>query len=103
MLACERCSGVGWGRLQNGVLVDQDTPCRVCSEKFERYAKSAAALVIDGTKTKRPELVFGKYVEPPRARTATITVVDGGQPSADDGTDPRSAGFTDEQIQRSTR
>jgi hypothetical protein len=103
MLACKACSGTGWGKLQNGVLVDQDTPCPACSEKFERYAKSASASVVDGMKTKRGPLTFGKRVEPPKARTATITVVDGGQPSTDAGTDPRSAGFTDEQIQRSTR
>src|SRR4249920_3721042 len=100
--ACKSCSGNSFGYIdENHVYVDNGEPCPDCTSRFAAYARSAGANIVDGLKTKRaPEsLVYGPHIEPPRARTETITVVDGGTPSTDGGTDARGAGFTDEQIQ----
>jgi hypothetical protein len=108
--ACSFCGGVGYGVIGDTGYVDNGEPCPSCSSRFDRYVKSAGASIVDGEKTKRAELTFGRYIEPPKAAPSQLVTsfVDGEPRRPADSQDERAmtaqeVGFSPADIARSAR
>jgi hypothetical protein len=87
--ACKACSGVGWGHLDaEGRYIDDGIPCTTCGNQNPPREPGSF------TRKTQPPSSGTTYVDGPPARRAGLD---------QDGVDAVAAGFSEEEIVRSTR